>query len=307
MKKRKWYLILGGIITYIIGIGLFFSNMLMYMKRKDVEAVKKREEEAGRFNVASFQNLPQEEKWIHSKHGYRIHAVFVEPHKNSKKWMIIAHGITENKWNSIRYVNLFAKKGFNTVIYDHRRHGDSEGKTSSYGYYEKDDLAAIVAELKNQKGHDILLGIHGESMGAVTLLLYAGTVEDGADFYIADCPFSEFSEQIAYRLKEDFHLPKWMVLPFGDWWLKKRDGYSFREVSPLKAVENIKSPVLFIHSLEDAYIPSYMSEELYQHKKGPKQLYLPEKGQHAQSYNTNPEAYEEVIDSFLKAHVPPFF
>ncbi len=307
MKKKRWYFIFGVMIAYIIGIGVFFSNMLMYMKRKDVEVVRKREIEAGRFDTASFQKLPQEEKWIQSKHGYRIHAIFTEPHKESKKWMIIAHGITENKWNSIRYVNLFAKKGFNTVIYDHRRHGDSEGKTSSYGYYEKDDLAAIVDELKAQKGHDILLGIHGESMGAVTLLLYAGTVEDGADFYIADCPFSEFSEQIAYRLKKDFHLPKWMVLPFGDWWLKRRDGYSFREVSPLKAVENIKSPVLFIHSLEDAYIPSTMSEELYEHKKGPKQLYLAEKGQHAQSYNTNPEAYEKVIDSFLKAHVPPFF
>ena len=57
----------------------------MYMKRKDVEVVRKREIEAGRFDTASFQKLPQEEKWIQSKHGYRIHAIFTEPHKESKK------------------------------------------------------------------------------------------------------------------------------------------------------------------------------------------------------------------------------
>ena len=46
-------------------------------------------------------------------------------------------------------------------------------------------------------------------MGAATLLQYAGLVEDGADFYIADCPFSDFQGQLQHRLKVEFHLPKW--------------------------------------------------------------------------------------------------
>ena len=47
--------------------------------------------------------------------------------------------------------------------------------------------------VKAMIGEDAILGIHGESMGAATMLLYAGTVEDGADFYISDCAFSDFS------------------------------------------------------------------------------------------------------------------
>jgi hypothetical protein len=35
-----------------------------------------------------------------------------------------------------------------------------------------------------------LIGIHGESMGAVTTLLYAGMDDADADFYVADCPFA---------------------------------------------------------------------------------------------------------------------
>ena len=303
-KKKKWLALAGGVAAYITGIGLFASSQLMYMKKKEVEFVLEREQKAGRLDPEAFKNMPQEERWIQSKHGYRLHTIFAEPNPGSKKWMIILHGITENKWNSARFVQLFAKKGFNAVIYDHRRHGQSEGKTSSYGYYEKDDLQSVVEELKASKGEDILLGIHGESMGAATLLLYAGMKDGGADFYIADCPFSEFSEQVAHLLKRDYHIPRWMVLPFSDWWLKRRDGYTLKDVSPLTAVEKIREPVLFIHTLEDAYIPPSMSEKLYEHKRGPKQLFLPEKGAHAQAFNTNPEAYEKAIDSFLETYVP---
>ncbi|KMY44098.1 hypothetical protein AC622_07390 [Bacillus sp. FJAT-27916] len=303
-KKKKWLALAGGVAAYITGVGLFASSQIMYMKKKEIDFVLDREVQAGRYDPETFKNIPQEEKWIQSKHGYRLHTLFAEPNPGSKKWMIFVHGITENKYNSIRFLRLFTKRGFNAVIYDHRRHGQSEGKTSSYGFYEKDDLQSVIQQLKADKGDDILIGIHGESMGAATLLLYGGMKPKGADFYIADCPFSEFSEQVAHLIKRNYHLPKWMILPFGDWWLKRRDGYSLKEVSPLKAVENIDEPVLFIHTLEDTFIPPTMSEELYEHKKGPKQLVLLEKGAHAQAFNTNPEEYEKAIDSFLDTYVP---
>jgi len=122
-KKKKWLVLAGGVAAYITGIGLFASSQLMYMKKKEVEFVLEREQKAGRLDPEAFKNMPQEERWIQSRHGYRLHTIFAEPNPGSKKWMIILHGITENKWNSVRFVQLFAKKGFNAVIYDHRRHG----------------------------------------------------------------------------------------------------------------------------------------------------------------------------------------
>lgn len=56
--------------------------------------------------------------------------------------------------------------------------------------------------MKSIVGEDAIIGIHGESMGAASTILYAGLVEDGADFYIADCGFSNFSELISYILKK---------------------------------------------------------------------------------------------------------
>ena len=186
------------------------------------------------------------------------------------------------------------------AIYDHRRHGESGGKTTSYGYYEKFDLKAIVNWLKEEKGSDILLGIHGESMGAATMLLYAGAVEDGADFYISDCAFSDFTEQFSYLLKKDFKLPPKLVLPITNTFLHIRERYSLRDISPISFIHHIKHPVLFIHSKKDDYILPSMTEALYEKKKGPKKLFLAENGAHAKSFNENKADYETAIDAFLE-------
>ena len=283
-------------------LAIYFTNRIMYMKKKNEDFILEREKEAGRFNPDEFKSLSKREALIPSPFGYTIKALLVEPHQ-SNRYIIISHGVTETKVNSVKYMNLFLDRGFNALIYDHRRHGESGGKTTSFGHYEKFDLKAVVDWLKNEMGPDLLLGIHGESMGAATMLLYAGMIDDGADFYIADCPFSDFKAQLAYLIKKDFKLFPGLLLPIGDLILRFRDKYSIRNVSPISVIENIKHPILFIHSRKDDYILPTMTQELFEHAKGPKMLYLAENGRHAQSFNENPADYERVIDEFLEKYV----
>ncbi|WP_042346207.1 alpha/beta hydrolase [Bacillus massiliigorillae] len=299
--KRKGIFALGAILTSLIGIGVYFTNILMFMKKKDASFIKEREIKAKRWVVEDFDALPKKQVSVASPFGYNLDCLFIHPYP-SKKWMIFCHGITENKYNSIKYMNVFLERGYNAVIYDHRRHGESGGKTSSYGYYEKWDLEVVVKELKSRFGKDIILGIHGESMGAVTTLLYGGSIRDDADFYIADCPFTTLQDQLHHRLKVETPLPSWLVLPIGNAFLKLRDGYRFQDVSPLEAVKNITKPVLFIHSELDDYIPASMTKQLYEAKKGPKQLFIAANGFHAQSLNENKQQYEKAVDRFLQTY-----
>ncbi|WP_110927530.1 alpha/beta hydrolase [Bacillus massiliglaciei] len=299
---KKWIVFTAVCLGYFFGIGIYFSNRIMFMKKKEDAFIQNREIEANRINLDDFHSLPKTEWLLLSPYGYTLKCLCVEPHQ-TEKWIIICHGITENKMNSIKYMNIFLKRGFNAVIYDHRRHGESGGRTSSYGYYEKFDLKAVVDEVKRLKGSEITIGVHGESMGAVTALLYAGMLGDAADFYIADCPFSRFEDQIKHQIKAELPLPSWMILPIGRRFIKWRDGYWTKDVAPLDCIQQIHHPVLFIHSAPDTYIPSWMTEALYNAKPGPKQLFLAKTGAHAQSYNEDPEEYEKQISLFLSSYV----
>jgi uncharacterized protein len=295
---KKWFTVVGGAAVATVGLGYYITSRFMYMRKKEDSLILQRETEALRFNLEEYSALPKQEIMLRSPYGYDIKTIFITANPG-KKYMIFCHGVTENKFNSIKYMNLFLKRGFNAVIYDHRRHGESGGKTTSYGYFEKNDLKVVVDELIRLVGDDVFFGIHGESMGASTLLLYAGSVEDRADFYIADCPFSDFGEQLAYRMGIELKIPADWLLPLANTTLKFREGYTLKDISPISVVENIQKPVLFIHSSEDTFIPPEMTQKLYRKKQGPKELYIDFKGSHAQSYNFNPKQYEQVIDQFL--------
>src|SRR4051812_14719216 len=298
MKKiRKVFRFLLSFLFFLSSFGLYFTNRIMYIKKKDDQYILIREKEAGRFNPDDFNHLTKREVTIPSPFGYELKMILVEPHQ-ADCYIIISHGVTETKINSIKYMNLFLERGFNAIIYDHRRHGGSGGKTTSFGHYEKFDLKAVIDWLKKEKGSTLTLGIHGESMGAATMLLYAGMLEDGADFYIADCPFSDLKEQLSYQLKKEYKMVPTLLIPLADFILRFREKYSIRHVSPISVIEHIKHPILFIHSENDDFILPSMTKELYKKKQGLKMLYLAANGRHAQSFNENPEEYRNVLDNF---------
>ena len=301
MKRRVLYItgVISSIVTALLTIfGFLATNRLMFLKLKDSNFILEREIISKRFDEHWYETVRKDDMWIESPNGYLLKAVFLKPLETART-VIICHGVTENKINSMKYARLFERLGFNSVIYDHRRHGDSGGKTTSFGYYEKIDLQAIVHAVRERIGKRALLGIHGESMGAATTILYAGTFKDEANFHIVDCPFSDFSEQILHILRKNTPIRSSMALRIANVFLKMRDGYTLNLVSPREVVRNITKPVLFIHSLEDDFILPYMTEELYEAKQGDKMLKLFKKGAHAKSFNDNPVQYEKTVQEFL--------
>ena len=306
MKKKL--AIASSIFTFLLTfattiLSIFLSNKLMYIKPKDVTAVSIREKRARRYDENWLDNCPRKELYLPSPNGYIIRGTFYQPLITTNT-VIICHGVTENKINSMKFIRMYERLGYNTVVYDHRRHGETGGKTTSYGYYEKIDLQTVITEIRELIGRDAILGIHGESMGAATTLLYAGTINDDADFYISDCAFSNFKVLLRKIVKETISIDLELAVQISNLAIRLRDGYTFNHVNPIQAVANISKPVLFIHSIPDAFIPVSMAKELYEAKvNGVRELALFEKGAHAQSFNTSPELYEETVKDFLDKYV----
>ena len=75
--------------------------------------------------------------------------------------------------------------------------------------------------------------------------------------------------------------------------------YSLRDASPIKAVRSAKRPILFIHGGRDALVPATMQKELFDACPTKKEMLTVENAVHAQSYYTDPRAYEAAVEKFI--------
>ncbi|GFP78510.1 alpha/beta hydrolase [Clostridium fungisolvens] len=278
---------------------MYFSRIVVLPTVKKYDDTLSAELDAGNIKDYILNELEKEEIYIPSTFGYKLHGFFF-PNNNSKKVIIFAHGITWSLYGSMKYMDIFIKRGFAVLIYDHRNHGLSGGNDTSFGYYEKHDLKTCTDWVIDRVGSSTIIGVHGESMGGGTVLQYI-SMDPRVKFCIDDCGYSDTTELFKHRLKNDFKLLKQLpLIPLASIATKITKGWSFNDVSPIKTISKINTPILFIHGEKDDYVPTKMSHDLYSLKSGFKDIYIAPGADHAQAYTSNPEEYEKRVDKFLR-------
>lgn len=149
--------------------------------------------------------------------------------------------------------------------------------------------------MKDRLGEIDVIGLHGQSMGAATSLMYGENFHD-IDFIIADCPYSDGKGILEYQFKEIGKLPPKPVYFVVDRILKSKCGFFMEEVSPKKDIEDCDIPILFIHGKNDRTIPYRMSEEMFKNRGYEKdKLLLIEGADHVLSYATDKKRYEKAL------------
>jgi uncharacterized protein len=285
----------------IVMMSAFFvyllSRLLLSPKRFSYEQTYQLGIQKGDIDDEVFRAIKKEEIFIRSYHGYKLHGMFF-PVENSKKVIIIAHGITWSLYGSFKYVNMFQKRGFQVLLCDHRFHGLSGGNYTSYGYYEKDDLKAWIDYIVNRVGEEAVIGLQGESLGAASAL-EVSKLDPRVSFCIADCAFSDFNSLLKLKLNQ-YKLRVYPLINIVSLLVKLRHGWSFPDISPIKGLEKTKIPILFIHGKEDSFIPLQMTLDMFTRKIGNKKLYLVPQAGHAEAYNTDPKGYEKIVSDFIK-------
>jgi fermentation-respiration switch protein FrsA (DUF1100 family) len=295
------YLIIGLLAIGLIAVSYYFSNMIIRIRTFGNDEILSFEVDGGRLTKEQYEQLPKEELRIPSPYGYWLNAWFIPSTKGiTKRTVVFAHGVTSSLLGMLKYTDMFRRWGFNVLVYDHRRHGLSGGADTTFGFYEKYDLKAAVDWVFNRFGSSSTVGVFGESMGAATALQHA-KIDDRASFYVVDCPYSDLNEQLAYRLKVQYGLPRFPLIPLTSLWCKLRAGFRFRDVSPIVDVAEVRAPVLFIHGEQDRFVPTEMSIALHKAKQGPKALYVAPNAAHAESWAKNRAEYEGKLEDFLRS------
>lgn len=230
--------------------------------------------------------------------GYVLHATFIPAAEETNRYVIISHGFGDNRLGSAKYALMYHALGFNSVIYDTRGMGENKDQAITLGLKESRDLISLIIDTRKRYGNDIVLGLHGESMGAAFQIL-ALRFMPKVDFMICDCGFARLEDVLDEQIGKVYHLPKWMV-KLGSLGSAIFYGYFFEEVQPIKLLKNGKVPICFCHGTADDFIPYHESEMMYEEYKGYKELHLFEGAGHVESLNSDPEGYYKMTADFIE-------
>ncbi len=250
-------------------------------------------------------SLDKEDITLKSFDGLNLTSTLIMNENPTNKFIVLVHGVSICYVGSLKYFDIFYKNGFNVLIVNQRRHGKSEGKYSTYGFYEKYDVNMWIEYLKSRFGNDIILGLHGESMGAGTVMETI-PLNDSIKFVIEDCGYSNFHELIGFQITHAYknRLVRKILRPsliFANFFMKTKAKFSMKKIVPIDIVSSTSLPMMFIHGKEDYFVPWYMAVDLYKAKtKGYKELYLVEGAKHAEALEVNKILYEKKIMTFIE-------
>ena len=293
------------VIVFFLATGLYIFKSTVTRELHDIEKSYTRYVENNLFDEALYNSASKEDITLKSFDGLNLTSTLIMNENPTNKFIVLVHGVSICYVGSLKYFDIFYRNGFNVLIVNQRRHGKSEGKYSTYGFYEKYDVNMWIEYLKSRFGNDIILGLHGESMGAGTVMETI-PLNDSIKFVIEDCGYSNFHELIGFQITHAYknRLVRKILRPsliFANFFMKTKAKFSMKKIVPIDIVSSTSLPMMFIHGKEDYFVPWYMSVDLYNAKtKGYKKLYLVEGAKHAEALEVNKILYEKKIMTFIE-------
>ena len=293
------------VIVFFLATGLYIFKSTVTRELHDIEKSYSRYVENNLFDEALYNSASKEDITLKSFDGLNLTSTLIMNENPTNKFIVLVHGVSICYVGSLKYFDIFYRNGFNVLIVNQRRHGKSEGKYSTYGFYEKYDVNMWIEYLKSRFGNDIILGLHGESMGAGTVMETI-PLNDSIKFVIEDCGYSNFHALIGFQITHAYknRLVRKILRPsliFANFFMKTKAKFSLKKIVPIDIVSSTSLPMMFIHGKEDYFVPWYMAVDLYKAKtKGYKELYLVEGVKHAEALEFNKILYEKKIMTFIE-------
>jgi uncharacterized protein len=221
---------------------------------------------------------------------------------NPQLTVIFSHGYGGNRLEegvpALGLAKSLVGKGYDVLMYDFRNCGQSGGKLTSVGYYEKLDVLGAIDWVKKHSPENriVLLGF---SMGGISSLL-AAAEETDVSGVISDSTFDDLRSYLKQKLTVWSGLPRYPFTPLILWMLPYITGISADEVNGFAAVDRIyPRPILFIHNREDTSIPFECSERMWSRHKDRFECLFTRGGGHVGSHAQHPEVYKTKILDFL--------
>jgi dipeptidyl aminopeptidase/acylaminoacyl peptidase len=241
-----------------------------------------------------------EEVSLRTEDETRLAAWFVPSEQKSDKVVILLHGYPADKANLLNW-SSFLHDDFDLFFLDFRYFGDSSGSLTTIGHREQKDLQEALNYLQ-EKGFD-KMGVMGFSLGGAVGILTASK-DARIKAIVSDSSFANI-DLMGHQFYKNLFILKYPLTYLTKLWARVFVGINASDISPEKAAESLKIPVLIIHSKKDQTIPFENALRLKKAlSSNPKaQFFFLEEGTHGYLPPKVLEDYQKKVLEFFKGYL----
>ena len=220
-------------------------------------------------------------------------------------YAICCHGYTGEPAEMAKWAHRFAKLGFTVLGPAQRAHELSEGRYVGMGWLEHNDLLAWI-HLIVESDPDARILLHGNSMGAATVMMAAGDprLPRNVVSAIEDSGYASVRMQFIDSARSMFHLPKLlaaMCVDAAGLVCKYRAGFDFSDASCVEQLKHTTIPMLFIHGAADTFVsPRFLDMNYGACSSLDREKLLVPDADHVMSSAVAPDVYWSKVEGFVK-------
>ena len=198
---------------------------------------------------------------------------------------------------------LCREKGWNLLVVDQRAHGESSGRTITFGIRERYDCKTWAEYAARRFGPETPIFIWGISMGASTVLM-ASNLELPASVrgIVADCGFDTPAGIMKSTLRR-WRWPQFPMYQFAALGARLFGGFRLNETSALECVRTAHLPILLVHGEEDGIVPCEMAHALRAACASPVTLLTVPGASHGISWYVDLPAYQGALIRFMEENL----
>jgi fermentation-respiration switch protein FrsA (DUF1100 family) len=246
------------------------------------------------------EGLAEEISFPSSGDAIRISGWFLPAPTTPAPVVVLCHGIWTGRRECLPLALLFRAAGYNVLTFDFRAHGLSDGRFTSVGMHETNDVLGAVDYVKRRPEVDpCRIGVIGFSMGAAASIQAAARCQD-IGVVVADSAYANFLDAAKYSFRVVTRVPHFPLAPMAMRWAKWLVNVDASQLRPIDVIGQIAPrPVLIAHGEMDEIVPVRHAHQLFKAAGEPKELWIDPTAHHVGARDRDTSAYFLRVERFV--------